>query len=167
MVQVLAPPLDVLSPTVRVFDVLHERIKARGIKPKRAFTTIGDIAFALSCSQLAVSARRVYAGQPSVEGAAIIKPHGGYAPLSLEIGIAYTDCYPLPKGEQPRPEAQENSLSRAFMADAGIVLGELFDAYFTDDLVDACQNTSIGPVVFVGPSGGVAGVTVTMAVQLN
>lgn len=163
--------MDLLTPTVRVYDALKSRLDALDAKtfptPKRSYVTVGEIDFPTRCAQFAVSARRVYQGRPGAEQPGPIAPHGGYVERSLEIGVAYTNCWPLPQTNTLLDPVKENEAGRAMLVEAGFVMTAVLDAYYAGELVDNCNEASLGPFVFVGPTGGVAGVTVVIGVQIQ
>lgn len=159
---------SVLEPTQRVYDALSARLVARRPdmpKIERSYIAIGDIDFPTRCSQFAVAARQVYAGAPSAQSAGPIVPHAGYTKRSLELGVAYTDCWPLADG-LIKPE-KENEAATKILSAVDIVVEETIKAYYAGELVDDCADASLGPFTMVGPSGGVAGVTVLVTVQFQ
>lgn len=160
---------SILGPTQRVFDALlarlEDRIKAKQFpKLERSYLTLGDIDFPTRCSQFAVSARRVYPGAPGIEESAPIRPHAGYQKFSLEIGVAYTRCWPVKDGIlEP---AKETRAGTETLGEVDVVLEEVVKAYYAGELTGDCFDAQLGAFVLVGPMGGVAGVTVPITVQL-
>lgn len=164
------PPVDafdVLTPAVNLYDVMLARLVARSEigEIKRSYVTVGDIDFATRCSQFVVSARQVYPGMPGQQQPGSIVPHGYYVPQTLELGLAYTDCWQV-NAKGVLAANKEDELGRSIAVRSAVVLSELAAAYQAGEITPDCAMTAIGPAVFVGPEGGVVGVTVVVAIQI-
>jgi hypothetical protein len=160
----------ILEQTQRVYAALDERLKARveaGDLPKidRSYPTVGNIDLSLRCSQFVVAARRVYNGQPGVESPVGFTPHFGAQQQVLEIGLGWSRCWKVDE-TGVLPVAKEAEMAAGIMAGGDVLRDETLAAYYGGELVDSCNSASVGPLVFIGPEGGIGGVTVMLAFQI-
>lgn len=161
-----------LTRAQRVYDALLARLvaefKTQGLpKIERRYLTVGDIDFPTRCSQFAVSARQAYQGKPAQQSPGPIVPHAGYQPYALELGVAYSRCWPLPLDSTLLPPGDETKAGAQTMHETDVVVAQTIDAYYAGELVDDCKDASIGPFVMFGPEGGVVGISVLITIQLS
>jgi hypothetical protein len=152
--------LDPAALAVDVLDALVLQIGSANL-PVRRYTWWGTLDF--DCEAFIVHGMRIFQGRP---GAETPEPVREYATWAFEMGVSITRC--LPKATSaPRPAAADyNTAGQTGLGDAGTLLRGAVDAREYGHLLTGCDLVTIGPVVPVGPSGGVMATTLTITVGL-
>lgn len=169
--------LDIATPTLRIHNAINTRLGRldKKVFPKleRSYPSVGDINMdpPTDCAQLVVGARRVYQGKPGQERPGPLNLVS-YVERSLEIGVAYSRKWPLDENGYITA-AKEAEAGTKGLTEGQALMRVILEAYTDGDISgcdvmgNACTDVSIGPFTFIGPIGGIIGVTVLIAVQVQ
>lgn len=148
----------------RCFDAVVAGLTLAGFAvPDRRYVTAGEVAY--DCNQLAVALEGLFVGLPNQPQVGPGGAHAGYIPWTVAMAVTYTLCVPVPSNGVPAA-ADLSAKGHEIASAAGLIAAVLTDTYLVGNITDPCNGAALGPTAFIGPDGGVFGVSVGIQVQV-
>jgi hypothetical protein len=134
--------------------------------PERRYVNDGLNVAADCCEELVVQFSRIFAGQPGAEQVTGIRLPIASWTVEFFIWLFRSTVISDDDGTAPTMEALTDS-AEILLKDAWMILNSLIDAAADKTLFQGCDNVSIGPVVPVGPDGGIMGSQCKVSIQVT
>lgn len=127
------------------------------VVPGRRYVAAGEPAF--DCEELVVHGVRIF--QAAAEETALTDID---AVFMVELGVTVARCA-FPDDASPTT-AQLQSFGITSVNDGAALLRAALRALYANRFGGVCNDVSVGPVLWAGPNGGLAGVTLTIQAQI-
>lgn len=133
-----------------------------GTWPDRRYVWAGPVPF--DCEQFVAHGVTVIQGQPGQS--APVEKVRTYTVWGFQFGLTVCRCVPVDSQGDPLDAATSNNLGASALADGGALMRYAMQAYMAGTLLPPCDSVLLGPVTWVGPSGGMLGTTLLINAQI-